>query len=127
MPHSDSAKVTAWRERLARFQKTTLTVPQFCASEGVSRSVFYVWRKKLADKDTANGKQECDDQATSGLSTGKGLFATVVVSQNTPPVTVRLPGDVHLELPSDNLAALRAVVAEVLLAQSLTTEGSVPC
>jgi hypothetical protein len=38
----------AWRDRLQRYQQTDLAVAVFCEWEGVSPTVFYLWRKKLA-------------------------------------------------------------------------------
>ena len=38
---------TAWRNRLARFAASKLTVQAFCQSEAVSVASFYLWRTRL--------------------------------------------------------------------------------
>ena len=47
---SDSEKVLAWQERLARFPTAGLSVIRFCQQEGVSIATFYRWRNKLAQR-----------------------------------------------------------------------------
>jgi transposase len=37
-----------WRDRLARFPASGLTVAQFCAIEAVSVPSFYSWKRRLA-------------------------------------------------------------------------------
>jgi hypothetical protein len=37
----------AWVERLQRFARSGLSVPDFCAAEGVSAPSFYSWRRRL--------------------------------------------------------------------------------
>lgn len=36
-----------WRERLARFDQSELTIAEFCELEGYSTASFYQWRRKL--------------------------------------------------------------------------------
>ena len=38
---------TAWRDRLARFAASKLTVQAFCLNEAVSVASFYLWRTRL--------------------------------------------------------------------------------
>lgn len=38
---------TAWRNRLARYAGSTLTVEAFCQREAVSVASFYLWRTRL--------------------------------------------------------------------------------
>lgn len=125
MVRDDSAKMAAWRGRIRRFETSALTVPQFCEREGVSRSAFYVWRQKVKDQITG-GVATVDDRAREARPTS-GKFASVIVSAAQPPVAVRLPGDVCLELPGDNLAALQAVVAEVMQQAAAAREGAARC
>ena len=59
---SESAEVV-WRDRLARFARSNLTVKQFCRQEGVSDPSFYQWRKRL--KRGAAGKENVASLASS--------------------------------------------------------------
>ena len=127
MVRDDSAKMAAWRGRIRRFESSALTVPQFCEREGVSRSAFYVWRQKVKDQTVGGiGAVTVDDRADD-LRPISGKFASVIVSGAQPPVAVRLPGDVCLELPGDNLAALQAVVAQVMQHAAAAREGAARC
>ena len=125
MVRDDSAKMAAWLGRIRRFEASALTVPQFCEREGVSRSAFYVWRQKV--KDQITGGMAMVDDRTGDPRPTSGKFASVIVSAAQPPVAVRLPGDVCLELPGDNLAALQAVVAEVMQQAAAAREGAARC
>lgn len=127
MVRDDSAKMAAWRGRIRRFESSAMTVPQFCDQEGVSRSAFYVWRKKVKDQITGGvGKQTVDGSSREPRPIS-GKFASVIVSAAMPPVAVRLPGDVCIELPGNNLAALQAVVAEVMQQAAAAREGAARC
>jgi hypothetical protein len=128
MVREDSAKMAAWRGRIRRFESSALTVPQFCEREGVSRSAFYIWRKKVKEQTgTGIDRGSVDGQTGRQPSFGLVKFAPVIVSAAQAAVTMRLPGDVCLELPGDNLAALQAVVAEVMQQAAAAREGAARC
>jgi hypothetical protein len=44
----DLALEHTWRQRLRRQTSSGLSIPAFCASEGVSLASFYSWRRRLA-------------------------------------------------------------------------------
>lgn len=127
MERDDSVKMAAWRRRIRRFENSTMTVPQFCDQEGVSRSAFYIWRKKVKAQAVGGIGVATVDDRTREPRPISGKFASVIVSAAQPPVAVRLPGDVCLELPGDNLAALQAVVAEVMQQAAAAREGAARC
>src|SRR5579863_2715284 len=52
---SRAEKVAEWQQRLARFQRSGMSIAQFCYDEGVSTPSFYVWRRKLRRKTVAAG------------------------------------------------------------------------
>ena len=43
----DAQRETTWRNRLARYAASKLTVEAFCVSEAVSVASFYLWRTRL--------------------------------------------------------------------------------
>lgn len=45
----DEALSSQWRDRLKRQAESGLTIEAFCEKEGVSQSVFYVWKRQLQD------------------------------------------------------------------------------
>ena len=46
-PRSRHAVRAAWVQRLERFAGAGLSVPAFCAAEGVSPPSFYAWKRRL--------------------------------------------------------------------------------
>lgn len=40
-------KVREWTERIERFQRSQVTLTQFCRDEAVSMPSFYQWRKRI--------------------------------------------------------------------------------
>src|SRR3954465_15803921 len=51
---SDAVATRRWAARLERFAAGNHTVVAFCATEGVSESNFYLWRRRLAQPSPAN-------------------------------------------------------------------------
>ena len=53
----DARKHELWRQRLARFRRSKLSVAEFCRSEQISQASFYQWRRKIAgDMPRSNGE-----------------------------------------------------------------------
>ena len=113
-----------WRERLARWPDSGLSISEFCWREGVSEPSFYQWRKRLKRELSRNGGHasrkpvfvpvqvvDAGDQATclaasDSVGTGEGAMVEVV-----------LPGGVRvrfgLQVDESRLrSVLRAVVTE---------------
>lgn len=112
---SDGEKLKLWGERFRRYAKSALSVEEFCRGEGVSAPTFYHWRKKLA-------------QAPSRRALGKRrAFRAVMVTPSVAALSVRLPGGAELEVPRENLDAVRAVVAELVRTQYDLTAGDGLC
>lgn len=121
---SDSAKVVEWRERLERFVKSGMKVKQFCAGEGVSAASFYDWRRKLARPAASiDGQMDCDLEP----SHPSGVFTPIVVSPAPALVSIRLPDGVQIDVPSENLAAVRAVIGELLRTDRVPDNGTTAC
>ena len=118
---SDLGKAVAWRRRVRRFERSGLTIARFCRQEGVSKASFYRWRKKLAQRPMQGGDQT-------------PTFQTVRVATRIPtqigtdvPVSIQLPGGVRIEVPTHNLDAVRAVLAELLRANRTPQRGDASC
>ena len=99
---SDPAKVAAWRGRFQRFARSGLAVARFCAKERVSVASFYYWRKKLGPRGRPQPVPECDD-----------AFQQVTIVPAAVGVSIRLPGGAQIEVGSERLDTVRAVIAEV--------------
>ncbi len=102
----DPTKVAAWRGRVKRFARSGLAVARFCAKERVSVAAFYYWRKKLGQLGRPQRRPqpvpECDD-----------AFQQVTVVPAAVGVSIRLPGGAQIEVGSERLDTVRAVIAEV--------------
>ena len=44
----DDSKAQLWAARLDRFQRSGLSLAQFCRTEGFPTAAFYYWRKKVS-------------------------------------------------------------------------------
>ena len=103
---SDPTKVAAWRGRLQRFARSGLAVARFCVKERVSVASFYYWRKKLGPQGRPQHRPqpvpECND-----------AFQQVTVVPAAVGVSIRLPGGAQIEVGSERLDTVRAVIAEV--------------
>ena len=99
----DAGKPAEWGKRLARFSSSGLTVARFCARERVSVATFYHWRKKLGAPTPHRRPGE----------RGR-LFHPVTVMPTAADVSIQLPGGTQIEVGAEHLAAVQAVIAEVV-------------
>ncbi len=125
---SDSAKVRVWRERLERFVKSGMKVKQFCVGEGVSAASFYDWRRKLEESSAGrDGQEDCDLEPSHPSGRTNRVFAPIVVSPVPTSVSIRLLSGVQIEVLSENLAAVRAVICELLRTDQVPDNGTAAC
>jgi hypothetical protein len=108
---SDPKKLALWQGRFRRFLDSGLAVARFCANEHVSESSFYYWKKKLGPQAVrrstrAEGRGVCSEHL--------GVFQPVTVVPAACGVLVRLPGGTQIEVGTEHLDAIRAVVAETV-------------
>jgi hypothetical protein len=89
-------------------------VAGFCEREGVSTASFYAWRKRL--RGTIQAGED-----------GRAAFASVRLTSAGTPMAIHLPGGVRVEVPTENLAAVRAVVGEVLARAGGPEGADGPC
>ena len=102
---NESAEVV-WHDRLARFDRSDLTVKQFCRREGVSDAAFYQWRKRL--KNSGRRAKATGKPADNRVSSGE---AFVPVSVSAPTFAeVDFPNGVRVRVPATNADALQVVL-----------------
>jgi hypothetical protein len=87
---SDAAATRRWVERLERFAAGNYNVAAFCASEGVSPSNFYLWRRRLARPPALAPNQPA-------------VVPMRVASPPTPatPIELALPSGTVVRFPAD--------------------------
>jgi len=59
-------KADVWRERLAKFADSGLTVRAFCAQEGISTWSFNRWRSRLAGVEAAQSSAKRNGATPAG-------------------------------------------------------------
>lgn len=120
---SDSDKAIAWRRRVRQFGDSGLTVARFCKQEGVSTASFYRWRNRLARRrlPTRGGDKTPAFQAVR--------VATCIKTRPRAdvPVSIQLPGGARVEVPTHNLDVVRAVLTELLRANTTPQRGDGSC
>jgi hypothetical protein len=102
---SDPKKLAMWRERFKRFSSSGIPVGPFCSRERVSVASFYHWRKKLGPKGL---RRRMTDR--------HGVFQQVTVAPAASAICIQLPCGTRIEVGTEDLDALRTVVAEVVQA-----------
>ena len=128
-------KIRQWTRRLQQFQKSRLSVTDFCRRARISTASFYRWRTILSDRPG----QDVAVRAAGAGSNGRGskrqlagvasssspLFRPVRVTAAGPAcLTVRLPGGTELAI-SDHLPVVDLVIGRLLAHASSTVEGPV--
>ena len=123
---ADSHKAVAWRRRVARFGRSGMTVVRFCEEEGVSTASFYRWRNLLAGERTTTPDDDAQRSANPGVQETP-LFQPLRVTGTGAPIAIQLPGGVRVEVPAENLDAVRAVMGELLQRDVTLDRGASQC
>lgn len=111
----------AWRERIRRYERSGLTVTRFCEQEGVSAPSFYQWRKRLAAH-PAPDRRAAQRNQRAPISQ-QPAFRQLTLAPGGGVMSIELAGGARMELPAENLPLVRAVVAELLQAERLRSQG----
>jgi hypothetical protein len=114
-------KYELWRRRMGRYQRSGLTVAEFCASEGVSAPSFYQWRKRFAQ---VSAHPQDEPVVAKHRRQAVPAFQQLALATQAGRVVVELGSGVRLELPAENVELVRAVVAELVRAESRQRGGS---
>ena len=99
---ADFNKAQAWRERLARFASSGISVARFCSAEHVSVATFYYWKGKLRRLAPAARRPRSEASAVS--------FLHVRFAERGVVVEVALPNGAQVRVPANDARAIRAVV-----------------
>jgi transposase-like protein len=126
MALSDSGKALDWRRRVRRFGHSGMTVVRFCREEGVSTASFYRWRNRLAERGRLARNTDTRSSATTGVEQTP-LFQPVRVTGAETPISIQLPGGVRIQVPAENLDAVRAVLGELLRHDAALDRGDSQC
>ncbi len=108
-PPSDLDDYLDWQERLENYKASGLEVDVFCLQEGVSRTTFYKWARRL--KDGIPESMVDEKAARERAESGEAVF--VPISLKASPLEIELPNGGIVRLP---LGVGQAVLVEVIRA-----------
>lgn len=81
-----------WQALINKWQQSELTIAEFCKSEGLNQSGFYLWKKKLLNKD------DIDTEKTSGDLSWLQLPPSQSEEKTNWDMELSLPGGVVLRM-----------------------------
>lgn len=126
----DPALERQWRDRVAAWAASGLTMRAFCDRQQLTETTFRHWRRELRERDAASAlpPSSC---VTGSSSAGPPTFVPVTILPNAEPavpaathaVEVRCPSGHVVSLPNVDAATLRGLFAALA---SRAGEGS-PC
>jgi len=94
--HTDPNKVPIWRQRLADFDRSGLSVVSFCQNIGCSSATFYHWKRKLSQ------------------AAAPSAFLRVQTAEPQPAfLQIDLPSGVSLRVPMTAVASLGVILEQV--------------
>ena len=94
-----------WEERLQRYERSGVSVKEFCVREGVSCPSFYRWKRRMRNSGS---------HAKSVKSSQPQFQHVQVVGDSV--ATVEFPGLGTLRIPAARVDVVRAVVSELVVA-----------
>ena len=110
---SSESVESVWRDRLARFRASSLTVRQFCRQEGVSDPSFYRWRKLLEEGQP--GAKRVRRSSVPPKTAVSQPFVPVSVPASISVATsivaeIEFPNGVRIRVPATHSEALRIAI-----------------
>jgi len=96
-PEAGIEEYREWERRLKRHEVSETSLELFCLQEGVSRSTFYRWKRRL--EEGIPESLESDSAGSGESDSHESLF--LPVSLKTSRVEIELPNGGVVRLPSD--------------------------
>ena len=119
----DGDKERFWREMVRRWQRSGVTIRDFCGAHGLSEPSFYGWRRELAKRDEQARERSARTNARSAGRQTNGLpaFVPVRVTPAEPVSALEVvvgAGHVVRVAPGFDAATLRDLLAVLAEASS---------
>ena len=109
----NAEKEVRWREILQRYEGSSVSVREFCTSEGISEPSFYAWRKKLGMRKDRSARSRSTRNRQDRSDDGR-LFVPLQVLDTAATLEIIHPLGYRIQVTGDvNPVALRQVI-EVL-------------
>lgn len=120
-----------WRERVARWASSGLSVREFSRQQGLSEASLYFWKRELQARDVvANGPVAAKSMATNGNSTnsgGPGSAATQSPAAQSCATPSGSPRFVPVTVLPDATKLLAMAPATTLAVEVRCPSGHVVC
>jgi len=98
-----------WRERMAGWRASGLSVRVFCQWRGLTEATFHYWRRELRMRDAAASTAAMS--SSSGKKSRPAIVPLTVLPTATLAVEVRCPSGHVVLLPSCDAASLASLFA----------------
>ncbi len=109
-PPSDLDDYLQWQDLLDRFKSSGMPIEPFCLQEGISRSSFYRWKRRL---NCGAGDLPPAENVDRDRSDATAEAAFVPITLKASPVEIELPNGGVVRLP---LGVGQAVLADAIRA-----------
>jgi transposase-like protein len=103
-----------WRERVDRQRASGLSVDQYCENEGITRSSFYRWIRRLNEGGVPERSPSADHRSPPESEPSEPMFV---------PVSVKA-APVEIELPNGAVVRLSTGICEALLMEVIRAVGA---
>lgn len=93
---SDSNKASLWRQHFIDFDRSQLSVAQFCQSIGCSIPTFYHWKRKLTKTPRPSA-----------------FLRVQTTDEQTSSVDIRLPNGISIRVPLVAIGSLSDILQQL--------------
>ena len=116
---ADPKRENFWRDVLARFGTSGLSVRAFCRQERLSEPAFYAWRRTIAQRDGQATSRRASPRHSARQQPKPPAFLPLVMRDGlvplpTPAVCIELRGGRTLRLPESIEAERLAAIVHAL-------------
>ena len=96
-------QVQRWQQLIVSQSQSGLSVPKFCLANDLNASHFYVWRRKLADRN-----MQTESKASAGL------VPVRIVANSSSCLCIRFASGATIEAPA---SILRDAIEQILISE----------
>ena len=100
----DGVKREVWQKRIGKFERSGLTVAEFCRREHVSEASFYYWAKRIRRASKGEATQSTQRKASVAASPDE-------VSHDFVEILVGI--SIRVRVPTSRLDAVAALVRDL--------------
>ncbi len=107
----DPVRERQWRERMAQWQASGLSVREFCRRQGWTEPTFHYWKRELSRRDAAAANSAVKSPSQNSPALQPKFLPLTVLPSATLSVEVRCPSGHVVMLPACDAASLASLFA----------------